>query len=387
MFKTIHRLKPGGSWRIGELESWLSHMSEKGWHLKGIDGRLAKFTKGEPKKIKYRVEVSSKTEFLSDEQIEMYKEFGWIYIDNWFNDGFRRSYVFSSLEELNAPELHTDPAEQSFTLKDLNRNLRDSIILNSLLIASGLFMSYGIFFSNDTPYRNLVQYGTLASFLPFLLMFYFFIGIIRNWLSIKKLKKQLSEGKFINHKANWKPALFFTRCNAAAYLMLTLFLVLYANKVSTTQASTELPISNSSTPIVFLNEIDDNFTRYDSDYNKLYSHESIFTSVNYYTMENGKLSSKTNKNEVYKSSLSNIVYKVHFENMVPKVVEDMVFLSNRKYIKTTNEDFDLLYINKAAEGFNIIASRGHGIIELHYTGNVSLENILSALSSKLELIK
>lgn len=387
MFKTIYKLKPGGSWQIGELESWLSHMSEKGWHLIGIGARFAKFTKGEPRKIKYRVDISSKSEFLSDDQIAMYEEFGWSYIDNWFNDGFRRFYVFSSPEELNASELHTDPAEQSFTLKDLNRNLRDAILLIGLLVLLILGMLYSMFFKDNTPYLNLVRHSLL--FIPLSSILFSLGSLIYNFFALRKLKKRLSDGKFIDHKANWRPALFLTRFNCIAFIIIIGSLLLYGYNISHDEASSNLPLADATIPIVFLSEIEgtNSFSRNYSDSNSCYTNPSLFTSVNYYTIENGNTTDNTNKNYVYKSSLNNTVYKVHFQSMVSKVVEDIVSSSHKKYKNTTNDDFDLLYINKAPEGFNIIASRGRVIIQLQYTGTASIHNILNALSNKLEFIK
>ena len=387
MFKTIYKLKPGGSWRIGELESWLSYMSEKGWHLIGIGARFAKFTKGEPKKIKYRVEVSSKSELLSDDHISMYEEFGWSCIDNWFNDGFRRSYVFSSPEELNASELHTDAAEQSFTLKDLNRNLRDAILLIGLLVLLILWMLYSMFFTNNTPYLNLVRHSLL--FIPLASILFSLGSLIYNFFALRKLKKHLSQGNFINHHANWRPALFLTKCKGIAFIIIIGSLLLYGYNLVHDEVSNNLPLADDAIPIVFLSEIEDanSFSRNYKDSNHCYTNPSLFTSMNYYTIENGNITDNTSKNYVYKSSLNNTVYKVHFQSLVNKVVEDMVSSSHKKYKNTTNDDFDLLYINKAAEGFNIIASRGRGIIQLQYTGAASLDNILNALSNKLELIK
>lgn len=387
MLKTIYRLKPGGSWRIGELESWLSHMSEKGWHLKGIGVRFAKFSKGEPQKIKYRVEIASKSEFLSDEQISMYEEFGWTYVDNWFNDGFRRSYVFSSPEELNAPELHTDPAEQSFTLKDLNRNLRDGILLLSLLVFLTLGMLYSTFFADNTPYLNLVRHSLL--FINIASMIFLLGGLISNFYSLNALKKKLSNGKFINHKANWRPSLFLTRCSCIAFVTIIGSLLLYGYNISHDENSNELPLSDSSIPIVFLSEVENSpdYSCNDWDYNRCYTNHSLFTSVNYYTIENGKIADENDKKVVYKTSLSNTVYKVRFKAMVPKIIKDMISLYSPKYNQVDNKNFDLLYVSEATGSFNIIASRGHGIIQLQYTGPASLNDILSALSSKLELIK
>ena len=51
---------------------------------------------------------------MSTELKELYMESGWEYVT-----GFGQFNVFSSPTELNAPELHTDSAEQSHTLNEL----------------------------------------------------------------------------------------------------------------------------------------------------------------------------------------------------------------------------------------------------------------------------
>lgn len=109
MNKTVYKLRPSDYWRIGEHESWFADMAAKGFQLKKMGLQFVQFIKGEPKEMKYRMDVSINKK-ISPELIQMYAESGWDYVTS--NNFF---HVFSSPVELNAPELHTDPAEQSYT--------------------------------------------------------------------------------------------------------------------------------------------------------------------------------------------------------------------------------------------------------------------------------
>jgi hypothetical protein len=104
-------------WRIGEHESWFADMAAEGLHLKKMGVQFVQFVKGEPKKMRYRIDVSIKKKITS-EQIQLYEESGWDYVTS-----HQFFHVFSSPEERNALELHTDPAEQSYTLKELDKKL------------------------------------------------------------------------------------------------------------------------------------------------------------------------------------------------------------------------------------------------------------------------
>ena len=100
-----------------EHENWFADMAAKGFHLKKMGIQFVKFVKGEPKEMRYRIDVSIAKK-LTPEQIQMYAESGWDYVTS--NKYF---HVFSSPVERNAAELHTDPAEQSYTLKELDKKL------------------------------------------------------------------------------------------------------------------------------------------------------------------------------------------------------------------------------------------------------------------------
>lgn len=113
MAKTIRKLRPSDYWRIGEHESWFADMAAEGLYIKKMGKFFAKFVKGEPNKMKYRIEVTS-GQGITPDQMDLYSDNGWEYVTS-----YNVFHVFSSPAILNAPELHTDPGEKLLLLKYL----------------------------------------------------------------------------------------------------------------------------------------------------------------------------------------------------------------------------------------------------------------------------
>lgn len=144
-------LRPSDFWRIGEHESWFCDMAQEGLHLKEVGIQFVKFTIGNSKQMKYRIDVSQGKK-ITPEQKEMYSESGWDYVTSYgeFN-------VFSSPVEANAPELHTDPAEQAYTLHYLNKKIIKSAIVVAVAVALMIGMLISIWFFNPAHYLALVD--------------------------------------------------------------------------------------------------------------------------------------------------------------------------------------------------------------------------------------
>jgi hypothetical protein len=79
MSKVTRKLRPSDYWRIGEHESWFEDMANEGLHLKRMGLHFAQFNRGEPRKIRYRIDVSS-NKGITLEQKQMYAESGWDYV-------------------------------------------------------------------------------------------------------------------------------------------------------------------------------------------------------------------------------------------------------------------------------------------------------------------
>jgi len=72
--------------------------------------------------------------------------------------------------------------------------------------------------------------------------------------------------------------------------------------------------------------------------------------------------------------------------IIDNLFEDILMNQSRynSYTKIENDDFDQLYINEADDGFYIIASRGRGIISLHYSGDVKFDKGLEEVLEHLK---
>ena len=80
MSKYIRKRRFVDVWRIGESESWLTDMASKGLHLHSLGTMFAKFKRGEPVSIRYRIDFSHGGQHSHEEQLDMYAESGWEYV-------------------------------------------------------------------------------------------------------------------------------------------------------------------------------------------------------------------------------------------------------------------------------------------------------------------
>jgi len=180
MSKNVLKLRPTDYWRIGEHESWFADMAAKGLHLKKVGLQFAKFEKGEPRDIRYRIDVNK--DELKDEQKVLYKEYGWDYVTTYgkFN-------IFSSPEVLGTPELHADASEQSYTLKALDKQLHQNVVIMSMLMILFLGMMLSIFFLNSTPFLSMVEGQFLQQCILVVTELYVFYTAIQASSSIRAL--------------------------------------------------------------------------------------------------------------------------------------------------------------------------------------------------------
>lgn len=394
MTKTTRRLLTGDLWRISEHESWFTHMAKEGLHLKKVGKLFAHFAKGEAKDTRYRIETSlNKT--ITAEQKEFYMESGWEYVTS-----YGLFSVFSSPAELNAPELHTDPAEQSYTLQHLDKKIALSAIYTVVI---------SIFFLGMFSFLWSLEAGaTLAliegSITPYATGLVVFIGavftMIRATLSIRNLRKTLSEGRPINHEAPWRKhrritlAVSYTIIVIAAIGAVIPWMHLIMNKTET------LPLASTDLPLVRLADIEQNtsLVREESgrtiDILNRYSYDwSPFAPLQYESDEYGIVSDSLWKDGsgVYSPSIHTQVYKLSFPTMSEGLITDLVNKYNwrydeRDFILQENEDFDTLLIRESDDKKEVFAAKGKGVIYVRYHGYADMDTIIKSVNEKINLI-
>ena len=101
----IRRLIPCAPYEIKIFEAWLEGLAEKeGLFLVSCRRAFAKFEKGTPKPMRYRVDADpDRCWDPSQERQQLYEEFGWKYIDNR-----SEHLVVYGTDDFSLPELHTD---------------------------------------------------------------------------------------------------------------------------------------------------------------------------------------------------------------------------------------------------------------------------------------
>ena len=183
---------------IGQIEKYYTDMAAKGWHLEHRKIFTSSFLKGEPKDMKYRVEVISPKAFedfqLPDEQVTVYEDCGWEYV--W---GHQYIHVFRAPADSDAEEFYLDPAQQAETLNSLRKRPLGNILYWPVWIIVFTVMKF--FTGQNLPAEAYLMWlqspqavlGILAIMLAFTL------GSIIDAYNINKLYKQMKAGIPLDH--------------------------------------------------------------------------------------------------------------------------------------------------------------------------------------------
>ncbi|MFF5995082.1 DUF2812 domain-containing protein [Lysinibacillus sp. KU-BSD001] len=393
MNKTVRKLRPSDYWRIGEHESWFQDMAAKGFHLKKMGLYFAHFVKGEPKKMRYRIDVSLKKK-ITPEQIEMYSDSGWDYVTD-----YQFFKVYSSPVELNAPELHTDPAEQSFTLKALDKKLafNASILVAAIIFIIGMLSAS--WFLDRTPTYILVEGMAIQQTILTIFIAYLTYTSLQAAISIRALRKSLINGKPIDHHAPWKKHhrlnsvivfLFITVVGLGAILP---FIQLVKGETKT------LPEANLDLPIVRLADIeqDPTLTRGESAYmrdgvdwaNRYTYNWSPLAPVQYESDEHGVVPGEMwqDKSGEYSPSIHTMVYQLSVPALADNLIADLIKrYSDDHFIETKHVDLDLLIVHEEDEFKEVFASKGKAVIYVRYYGYADINLVIENIVEKIDFI-
>lgn len=394
MGKTVRKLRPDDYWRIGEHESWFTDMAAEGLHLKKMGLRFAKFAKGEPKKMRYRIDVSFNKK-ISSEQVEMYSESGWDYVTtyNYF-------HVFSSPAELHAPELHTDPAEQSYTLKELDKKYIQTAWFVTIAILLMIGMLAALWFLDGTPILMMVEGAAVTQTILTMIIGYSAYTSLQAAISIRALRKNLAEGKPIDHHAPWKKRF---RRNTAISL---LFMVAAGSAAAMSFAqlfimdTKTLPEENLDLPIMRLADVEQNpdmvrakpeYVNDGVDWSNRYSRNwSPLAPVQYEADERGVVPGKMwedNSGE-YSPSIQTQVYKLTVPALADNLISDLInryrFGEKREdYVEKKHPQLDQLIVYEREGMKKVFASKGNTVMYVWYFGTADVDAVVEGVVEKI----
>ncbi len=387
MDKIIKKLPIDDMWNMGKSESWYSDMAKEGLHLKGFGHIHVKFEKGEPSQTRYRIDILYKKP--SHEQLDVYKDCGWDFIAN--TGVF---YVFSSPEGSNAPELHTDLTEQSFTLDNLNKILKRNVIIIVISILFYIGMILGIMFLYDEPYLFFIDGDFILPVLVTVISICSLFSSIRNYTYIKELKKSLINGIPINHKENWKKAHVVNKViNIISLLIAVAGIILPVNHMIKCDEYT-LPESKNNLPIIMLADIEENpdlirESKFYDDvdwHNRVTYNWGVLAPVQYEIVEKGIVNSEMwpDSSGIYSPSIHTDFYKLSFNSMKEGLIKDLIhrniYEPETPVMKAENEHFDQLYYAVSNITKYVFASWDNNVIFIRYYGNKDINHIIRLLS-------
>ena len=115
MSKFVKRVIPFESCDIPAIQNWLEDMAEKGLFFKECGMFFAKFEKGEPKDMRYRLDFCDVVACdIPEEKKELYERSGWNVVGDFKND-----CVVICTDDPDAPEIYTDPELLAKPLKSI----------------------------------------------------------------------------------------------------------------------------------------------------------------------------------------------------------------------------------------------------------------------------
>lgn len=156
MSKFVKRVIPFESCDIPAIQNWLEDMAEKGLFFKECGVFFAKFEKGEPKDMRYRLDFCDVVACdIPEEKKELYERSGWNVVGDFKND-----CVVICTDDPDAPEIYTDCELLAKPLKSIISKYRIylaalCVMLLTALVHCGLPDSVGVirFLCNiTTPY-------------------------------------------------------------------------------------------------------------------------------------------------------------------------------------------------------------------------------------------
>ena len=204
MKKYRYRFHPP-EYAIGETEKFYSDMETRGWRLVKRGQYLSKFNAVPPSRARYRIEVSAprflEEPGLPEEQIGVYEDCGWEYVDF-----YGMIHVFRAPEGSDAPEFYLDPAQQAATLKGLRRSyvwawVPICLLLGlQFLLAAAMNGGAGSTLSRlGTELRGAWVEGTALMLLCFLLLLWGIYCTVRGAWTISRTYRRMRRGQPLDH--------------------------------------------------------------------------------------------------------------------------------------------------------------------------------------------
>lgn len=146
------KIMPSGMYRTGMLETWFRDMSMDGLHVRDFGYYYAAFDKGEPKDLRYSMDIMAKDP--GKDELQLFSDCGWEHV------GYRRDvHLFRTAGSSGARPLHTDLFDRSISIKRLQRKMNTGLILSLILIISVIAALVFFIKTDEDFYLSMLDRG------------------------------------------------------------------------------------------------------------------------------------------------------------------------------------------------------------------------------------
>lgn len=394
----VKRYRTISIYDIGKMESYLSDMAKEGLFLSGMSLCYNHFQINEPADMEYRIDFGEKG--LNLEMRELYAQSGWSYTCS-----FKEIHVFQAAASDTLVEIHTDPAEQSFTLRKACKIFRMLIPLEIVLFFIMIGLSTFDTMIGGTPILNLLE-NNFIFMINIAFIFYIIYEIIRQLQTLNQIKKRLQMGFYINHHEPWKknPASRYMIYGilTALILLSTASIVCNIRTIAGTvtgELNYELTL-DTELPVVRLNDIEKLEapvlrTYFSKDSKHFFSNVRVRYNV---FMKENEINEEfiqedmTWEGDVYTPSIHTNYYRIFLPFLVQGAVSDVLYKAENYFIgipndKITMEKLDsngldeVYYIPSGRNNenyFGLVIRKGNVILWMIYSGQKTRADVIEA---------
>lgn len=392
-------------YEIGKMESYLSDMAKEGLVLKEIHNFYLLFEKTEPMELEYRLEFGARKGF--DKYVAMYQEAGWQYVSS-----IKGVYVFCTTASEKLVEMHTDPSEQSYTMKEHAKLLLTVGIIQTLLLCTMLGLTIFGVNIGKTPYLNVLG-DTFIFIMQVLLYVWLTVQVMVQVKQFLLVKRRLRIGYEYNHHEKWQKTKMKIGIEFAIYgicILVSVSTYIYTTEqmIGSVTGRDQLELTlESEVPVVRLNEIEklekpeilihDKESHYDESY--VHVTKNMFldeVEVN----EKFHQEDMTWENETYCPSLESYYYEVKLPFMVNGVLSDVLY----KVKEYFDADLDMAIVieesgypgldkvyriimkncEDSEHYFGIVVQKENKVLQMIYMGQKTWKEVVEASEKVLD---
>ena len=195
----VRRLIPVDYLDLAGVELWLEEMAAKGLHFQGVGVFFAHLQAGQPARVRYHAEPTEEKGDLPPAQTAEYGDMGWTYVGQLGHLALFRT------DDPDAPDFHTDPVAQSYTLDRITKRLSRAVwLLLALMAALAAFLVWGALDSAFGPVLRLVKFSSLYSGTVLLLELVFILHFTWEVWGLCRLRKRLRAGVPAQRPDRWR---------------------------------------------------------------------------------------------------------------------------------------------------------------------------------------